>query len=261
MLDEIEITHFRNRIDDILRNGRPTRWQRQFLYDVQQKLVRYGAWTRLTEKQLSILRLLTQPSGASVVQLADRRSASPVSTPRNLPRRTYGNRRLQVKIAVFLVALMAVLASRFLHGDPSSLWTSSTSETVATPTASGFTTQNFSIIDGDTIRMGDGTPVRLVGLNAPEVFHPRCASEAALGNKATERVRQLVASGSPKVTKIACSCKPGTEGTDKCNYRRSCGILKVDGKDVGQTLMAEGLAVSFVCGRNGCPPTPSPWCG
>lgn len=60
---------------------------------------------------------------------------------------------------------------------------------------------------------------------------------------------------------VAQSCKPGTEGTDKCNYGRSCGALKVDGKDVGQTLIAEGLAVPFVCGRNGCPPTPSPWCG
>ncbi|WP_349963474.1 thermonuclease family protein [Rhizobium sp. ZPR3] len=261
MLDEIEITLFRNRIDDILRNGQPTRWQRQFLYDMQQKFVHYGVRTRLTEKQLSMLRRLTDPPSTSVVQLAQRRPPSPIATQRKSQRRSYGYRSLQVKAVLFLVLLMAVLVNSVFYGGISFLWPSSGSEHTSIELTSQFAIQSFSITDGDTIRMDDGTRVRLVGFNAPEVFHPRCSREAVLGNKATERVKQLVASGSSTVTKVECSCKPGTEGTDRCNYGRSCGILKVDGKEVGQTLIAEGLAVSFVCGRTGCPSTPSPWCG
>ncbi|MBB3454379.1 ferric-dicitrate binding protein FerR (iron transport regulator) [Rhizobium sp. BK313] len=123
-----------------------------------------------------MLRRLTQPSGASVVQLADGRPASPVSIPRKFPRRTYGYRRLQVKVALFLVLLTVVLVSRVFHGGMTSLWPSSGLEDATTATTSQFATQSFSITDGDTIRMGDGTRVRLVGFNAPEVFHPRCSS-------------------------------------------------------------------------------------
>jgi hypothetical protein len=60
--------------------------------------------------------------------------------------------------------------------------------------------------------------------------------------------------------KVACSCKPGTEGAARCNYGRSCGTLRVSGRDVGQILIVEGLAVPFRCGATNCPPTPSPWC-
>jgi hypothetical protein len=34
----------------------------------------------------------------------------------------------------------------------------------------------------------------------------------------------------------------------------------VNGKDVGAILIAEGLAVSFVCRSTRCPATPRPWC-
>ena len=60
--------------------------------------------------------------------------------------------------------------------------------------------------------------------------------------------------------RVACSCQPGTEGTDRCNFGRLCGSLIVDGQDVGSTLIAEGLAVPYRCGRTRCPPRPEPWC-
>lgn len=122
--------------------------------------------------------------------------------------------------------------------------------------------QSFTVTDGDTIRLGDGTRVRLVGFNTPEKFEPQCSREAALGNRASARLKELVtAATSTNVKLVACSCKPGTHGTKKCNYGRSCGRLTVDGRDVGETLIDEGLAVSFICGASGCPPTPRPWCG
>ena len=115
--------------------------------------------------------------------------------------------------------------------------------------------------DGDTVHVvGDATGTRLVGFNTPEVFSPQCQLERELGKRASSRLREMVAHGSVQLTKVACACASGTEGTDKCNYGRYCGVLRVDGKDVGGILISEGLAVPFVCGKSSCPVTPRPWC-
>jgi endonuclease YncB( thermonuclease family) len=118
-----------------------------------------------------------------------------------------------------------------------------------------------SVIDGDTIRIHQSRPdVRLVGFNAPETRRAQCAAEEALGGKATRRLRDLVRSGKLDLTLVPCACRPSTEGTEACNFGRRCGVLKVDGRDVGSILIAEGLAVPFQCGRTSCPRTPRPWC-
>lgn len=126
-----------------------------------------------------------------------------------------------------------------------------------------FASDGFTITDGDTIKMNgaqDGT--RLVGFNTPEIFSPGCAAELELGRQAHARLRELVAEAQTvDVEPVACACRPGTEGTDNCNFGRSCAILRTDGTDVGQTLISEGLAVPFICGATSCPPTPKPWCG
>lgn len=126
--------------------------------------------------------------------------------------------------------------------------------------ASAFATQSFTVTDGDTIRLDDGTSVRLNGFNAPESRDPQCDREAILGDRAKERLEELSATGRTKVIQVPCACKPGTEGTKKCNYGRSCGILTINGRDVGRILISEGLAVSFICGKTSCPKTPKPWC-
>jgi micrococcal nuclease len=117
------------------------------------------------------------------------------------------------------------------------------------------------VIDGDTIRVYQKQPnVRLVGFNAPETRKPQCNAERGLGARATRRVRDLVREGNLDFEFVACSCPSGTEGTQACNYGRRCGMLKVDGRDVGKILIAEGLAVPFQCGETSCPKTPRPWC-
>ena len=126
--------------------------------------------------------------------------------------------------------------------------------------ASKFETQSYSVIDGDTIRLDDGTRVRLNGYNAPESHKPQCDREAILGNRAKERLEELSATGRTQVLQVPCACKPGTEGTDRCNYRRSCGILTINGRDAGKILISQGLAVPFVGGVERCPRTPRPWC-
>jgi endonuclease YncB( thermonuclease family) len=118
------------------------------------------------------------------------------------------------------------------------------------------------IIDGDTIDVrGLRANVRLVGFNAPETWRPSCTAEREVGERATARLNQLVRGATLiEFERVACSCRPGTEGTDQCNFGRLCGSLSVDGRDVGSTLIAEGLAVPYRCGRTSCPPRPQPWC-
>jgi endonuclease YncB( thermonuclease family) len=114
------------------------------------------------------------------------------------------------------------------------------------------------IVDGDTIRVA-GEIFRLVGFDAPETYRAQCPSERELGGRATFRLRQLVAGGGLDLERVACSCRPGTEGTPRCNYGRSCGVLRARGQDVGALLIAEGLARAYVCGRTSCPAREA-WC-
>lgn len=117
----------------------------------------------------------------------------------------------------------------------------------------------ITVTDGDTIRVS-GEPVRLVGFNAPETSNARCDLERELGDRATVRLKALVTGGRLDFVIVACACRAGTEGTANCNYGRSCGTLRVEGRDLGDILVAEGLAVPFVCGATRCPATPRPWC-
>jgi nuclease-like protein len=125
---------------------------------------------------------------------------------------------------------------------------------VAAPWSSG-----IQVVDGDTVRSG-GEIYRLVGFNTPESgFHARCGRERALASEATARLRELVDDSDVELSLAACACAPGTEGTDACNYGRLCGRLKADGRDVGQILIAEGLAETYTCWGTSCPRRKD-WC-
>src|SRR5262249_20811476 len=117
------------------------------------------------------------------------------------------------------------------------------------------------VLDGDTVQLHHQHPnVRLVGFNAPETHNASCPVEAELGAKATNRLREIVKSGNLDFNYVRCSCPEGTQGTATCNWKRDCGTLRANGKDIGTTLIEEGLAVPFVCSATRCPPTPRPWC-
>ena len=117
------------------------------------------------------------------------------------------------------------------------------------------------VIDADTVQVYRQRPnVRLVGFNAPEIHNAACPAEADLGARATRRLRELVRAGGLEFEYVRCSCPEGTQGTFACNYGRSCGSLRTNGRDVGSILIAEELAVPFVCGPTRCPATPRPWC-
>lgn len=122
-------------------------------------------------------------------------------------------------------------------------------------------TSGLRVVDGDTVKLSSGASIRLVGFNTPETYKPRCDRELQLGKQATARLKALVrGANSLDLDLVRCACKPGTEGTEACNFGRACGKLFVDGRDVGDTLISEGLAVRFDCGPNSCPKMPRPWC-
>jgi micrococcal nuclease len=114
------------------------------------------------------------------------------------------------------------------------------------------------VVDGDTIRVA-GETFRLVGFDSPETYRARCPSERELGNRATFRLQQLVAGGGLELERVPCSCPTATEGTPRCNYGRSCAILRARGQDVGTLLIADGLARAYVCRRTSCPVRQA-WC-
>ena len=116
----------------------------------------------------------------------------------------------------------------------------------------------IAVVDGDTIDVGPYR-YRMVGFDTPEIQTQRrkvSADEKALAIIANERFAELLRSGPLDLTEVACSCPSSTIGTRERNYGRKCGILRLIGKNIGETLIAEELAVPFMCGRTCCPKMP-----
>lgn len=88
------------------------------------------------------------------------------------------------------------------------------------------------VIDGDTIERA-GINYRLVGFDTPETFHARCDEERALGEAAARRLEELIAGNHVHID-------PVTQRRDK--YGRGLARLLINGRDVGEILIAEGLA-------------------
>lgn len=93
--------------------------------------------------------------------------------------------------------------------------------------------QQTCVVDGDTIRYG-GEKIRLLGIDAPEVFNPKCAAEKALGEQATQRLLELMNEGPFKLV------QSGERDEDR--YGRKLRLVKRDGRSMGERLIAEGLA-------------------
>ena len=100
------------------------------------------------------------------------------------------------------------------------------------------------VVDGDTIWLL-GQNIRIAGIDAPETHEYRCPEEKALGDRTTERLLELVNSGAVTLSSIE---------RDEDRYGRKLRNVAVDGQDVGETLIAEGLAREYAGGRRS-------WCG
>jgi hypothetical protein len=113
----------------------------------------------------------------------------------------------------------------------------------------------IDVIDGSTVRV-HGQLIHIVGIETRKLGQKaHCGLERMLAARATSRLRQIVRSGERiEVEKVACSCRPGTDGSTVCNDFQNCGEVKVDGEDAGDIL-----AHPYACGLHKCP-RQKPWC-
>ena len=105
------------------------------------------------------------------------------------------------------------------------------------------------IIDGDTIALGSER-VRILNIDAPESFRSHCERELRAGLKAKERLAALVRSGAIEVER---------HGQDR--YRRTLARITVSGRDVGEVLVREGLALPWRDGAEAKEERTRHWCG
>ena len=101
------------------------------------------------------------------------------------------------------------------------------------------------IIDGDTIVAGR-EHIRIANIDAPETRHAQCDAELRLGLAAKHRLEILLAAGDIEAHQ-AYANRP------RDRYGRTLATITVDGEDVGEILIAEGLARRWDGRRH-------PWC-
>ncbi|MGC0325014.1 endonuclease YncB(thermonuclease family) [Bradyrhizobium sp. USDA 326] len=125
--------------------------------------------------------------------------------------------------------------------------------------AEPITAAEIAVVDGDTID-AHGQRYRMIGYDTPEVATPRRkvrADERAVALLAKERLGELLHAGTLDLTEVPCSCSKSALINGTCNHRRKCAILSLDGNNIGATLIAEELAVPYVCSANRCPRMPN----
>lgn len=99
------------------------------------------------------------------------------------------------------------------------------------------------VVDGDTFYLGR-MAIRILDIDAPETHPPRCALEADLGDRATQRLSRLLSAGPFQLVR---------EGRDTDRYGRKLRRVMRDGRSIGAVLVAEGLARKWTGKRR-------PWC-
>jgi endonuclease YncB( thermonuclease family) len=100
------------------------------------------------------------------------------------------------------------------------------------------------IWDGDSIRLGttrQSEAVRIFNIDAPEI-EGQCAYESDLALQAKSRLAELLQGRRVEILR---------QGTDR--YDRTLAAIRVEGQDVGDILVSEGLARTWT-GRR------APWC-
>jgi endonuclease YncB( thermonuclease family) len=96
--------------------------------------------------------------------------------------------------------------------------------------------------DGDTLRLADGRRVRLLGIDAPEMNYHKGAPQP-LAERALARLQTLAPKGGP----LRLSYDRQTHD----RYGRDLAhTFRVDGVNVEETLLREGLAVTFIMPPN-----------
>lgn len=97
------------------------------------------------------------------------------------------------------------------------------------------------VVDGDTLWLW-GENIRLQDFDTPEPHSQICggSKEVELAHRASERLLQLLNDNDWAIERF---------GTDSTSSRRRLATIRIDGLDVGDILIAEGLARRWPDGR------------
>ena len=98
---------------------------------------------------------------------------------------------------------------------------------------------HLTVVDGDTVNLA-GQSIRLVGFDTPETYRAECASERRLGDAATDRLRDLLA----RASSAQLAYLPHRD-----QYGRDLARLMLDGRDVADIMVGEGLARRYSGGQ------------
>ena len=98
---------------------------------------------------------------------------------------------------------------------------------------------SIRVIDGDTVESPYGVTYRLLGFDTPEIFSAKTPHEYALGMKAKRRLEQIISRGTVKII----------ESGKLDKYGRTLATMTVDGRDVAEILIREGLARAYGGGK------------
>lgn len=104
---------------------------------------------------------------------------------------------------------------------------------LAAPAAAG----GVFVIDGDTIAAG-AEHIRILGLDAPEIGHARCAAERSRGLAAKAALAALLAGK-----------EPGIERRGQDRYGRTLAVVTVEGRNVAVIMIDAGHARPYWGGK------------
>ena len=159
-------------------------------------------------------------------------------------------RRLGPMTAVLALATVLALAAALWERGGLPQWAGTSAQRQGSPPAAALLRPNASdhdaarfsrcgfgpridcVVDGDTFWY-HGDKIRIADINAPEVSHPQCASEARLAARATDRLQQLLNAGAFSLESI---------DRDRDKYGRLLRTVTRGGQSVGEVLVQEGLA-------------------
>ncbi len=137
------------------------------------------------------------------------------------------------RFAMALIAMVTVLLAAPISIATVALASDTTSKTQAAFKKCSAGSRQACVIDGDTIWF-KGEKIRIADIDTPEVGEPKCASEQALGNRATDRMLELINEGPFELK--------AWPRRDDDRYGRKLRVVIRDGRSLGDILVSEGLA-------------------
>ena len=185
-------------------------------------------WTRLTDYWPDVRNPLGGVRWGEPVSVGDFRRRPRPDVPQRVSRRG-----LALPIAAVLLAvLLSIWGSGILQRPNSAAGapqTRSAGLVFGLCSTGGLTN---CVASGDSFYLG-GKTVRLAVIEAPQIYGAACPKEAALGQTSAARLQKMLNSGQLQLTETG----PNLE-----RYGLLLRNVAVDGKDVGQAMVRDGLA-------------------